>query len=51
MSKLPRNIKPQQNISWETLATPFRVYAKQKGLTNKDILNAVEGDRRTRTSR
>lgn len=32
-------------LSWEVLATPFRAYAKQKRLTEGDILRAVEKGR------
>lgn len=28
-------------LSWEALAAPFRSYAKQKGLTEKDVLHTV----------
>lgn len=28
-------------LSWEALAAPFRSYAKQKGLTEKDVLRTV----------
>ena len=32
-------------MSWEILAAPFRSYAKQKGLTEEDILKTVERGR------
>lgn len=38
-------------LSWEVLATPFRAYAKQKGLKEKDILDEVEEGRRDKTSK
>lgn len=36
-------------LSWEILATPFRAYAKQKKLTEADILKIVEKGRRAET--
>lgn len=36
-------------LSWEVLAAPFRAYAKQKRLTEKDILSLVEKGRRDKT--
>lgn len=38
-------------LSWEVLATPFRAYAKQKGLKEKDILDVIEKGRRDKTSK
>ncbi len=38
-------------ITWETLAVPFRAYAKKNRLTEKDILEAVERDRNGKTSK
>lgn len=38
-------------LSWEVLAAPFRAYAKQKGLKEKDILDEVEEGRRDKTSK
>lgn len=38
-------------VSWEILAAPFRQYAKQKKLTQTDILNAVQKGRRVETSK
>lgn len=32
-------------LSWEILAAPFRSYAKEKGLTEGDILETVERGR------
>ena len=32
-------------LSWEALAAPFRAYAKQRKLTEDEILRAVEKDR------
>ena len=32
-------------LSWEILAAPFRSYAKEKGLMERDILEAVERGR------
>lgn len=32
-------------LSWEILAAPFRFYAKEKGLTQEDIVEAVERGR------
>ena len=32
-------------LSWEILAAPFRSYAKEKNLTEKDVLEAVERGR------
>ncbi|MEK9176596.1 MAG: ribbon-helix-helix domain-containing protein [Patescibacteria group bacterium] len=37
--------------TWETLAAPFRFYAKQKKLTEKDILQAVMKGRRAKPSK
>lgn len=37
-------------LTWETLASPFRFYAKEKKLTEKDILRAVMKGRRAKTS-
>lgn len=34
-------------LSWEVLATPFRSFAKQKKLSENDILRAVERGRRS----
>lgn len=36
-------------LSWEILVAPFRAYAKQKGLKEKDILDVVEKGRRDKT--
>ena len=36
-------------LSWEILAAPFRKYAKQKKLTQADILKVVEKGRRVKT--
>ena len=33
------------NFSWDILAEPFRAYAKERKLTEKDILTAVEEGR------
>lgn len=38
-------------LSWEVLAAPFRAYAKQKGLKEKDILDVIEEGRRDKTSK
>lgn len=38
-------------LTWETLASPFRSYAKQKKLTEKDILQTVMKGRRAKTSK
>lgn len=38
-------------LSWEVLATPFRAYAKQKGLTEQAMQDAVEEGRRGKTSK
>ena len=38
-------------LTWETLASPFRTYAKQKKLTEKDVLQAVMKGRRAKTSK
>lgn len=38
-------------LSWEVLAVPFRAYAKQKELKEKDILDIVEKGRRDKTSK
>lgn len=38
-------------FSWEILATPFRTYAKQKKMTEANILDAVEKGRRDKTSK
>lgn len=38
-------------FSWEVLASPFRAYAKQAGLSKQDVLNAVEEDRHGKTSK
>ena len=32
-------------LSWEILAAPFRSYAKEKGLTEEDVLEAMERGR------
>ena len=32
-------------LSWESLAAPFRSYAKEKNLTEKDVLEVVERGR------
>ncbi|KKP80977.1 MAG: hypothetical protein UR81_C0010G0005 [Candidatus Levybacteria bacterium GW2011_GWB1_35_5] len=37
--------------TWETLAAPFRSYAKQKKLTERDILQAVTKGRRAKSSK
>lgn len=37
-------------LSWEILAGPFRAYAKQKKLTEEDILRIVEKGRHVKTS-
>ena len=34
-------------LSWEVLATPFRFFAKQKNLTENEILKAVERGRKS----
>lgn len=41
----------QGQATWETLAAPFRFYAKQKKLTEKDILQIVAKGRRAKTSK
>lgn len=38
-------------LSWEILATPFRIYAKQKKMTETDILRIVAKGRRVKTSK
>ncbi len=38
-------------VTWETLASPFRAYAKRRKLTEKDILQAVMKGRRAKTSK
>lgn len=38
-------------LTWETLASPFRTYAKQRKLTEMDILQAVMKGRRAKTSK
>ncbi len=38
-------------VSWETLAAPFRFYTKQKKLTEKDILQTVMKGRRAKPSK
>lgn len=38
-------------LSWDMLATPFRMYAKQKKLTEADILKIVAKGRRVKTSK
>ena len=38
-------------VSWEVLAAPFRAYAKQRKLTEKDILEVVEEGRSDKTSK
>ena len=38
-------------LSWEILATPFRAFAKAKGLTENDVLKAVEKGRRGKASK
>lgn len=38
-------------LSWEILATPFRVYAKQKGLTEQEVLAEVEEGRHGKASK
>lgn len=35
------------DLSWEVLAAPFRSFAKQKKLSENDILRAVERGRRS----
>ena len=37
-------------ITWGTLAVPFRAYAKRRKLTEKDILKAVTKGRREKSS-
>lgn len=37
--------------TWETLASPFRVYAKRKKLTEKDILKTVMNGRHANSSK
>lgn len=39
------------NLTWETLAAPFRAYARQRKLTEKDILSAVVKSRREKSSK
>lgn len=38
-------------LSWEVLAAPFRAYAKQKKLTERDVLEIVEKGRRGKSSK
>lgn len=38
-------------LSWEVLAAPFRALAKAKGLTEGDVLKAVEKGRRGKASK
>lgn len=38
-------------VTWETLASPFRSYAKRRKLTEKDILQAVMRGRRAKASK
>ena len=38
-------------VSWEVLAAPFRAYAKQRKLTEKDVLEVVEEGRSDKTSK
>lgn len=38
-------------LSWDTLSTPFRIYAKQKGLKEADILKVVEEGRHGKGSK
>lgn len=38
-------------LSWEVLATPFRMYAKEKGLKESDLLTVVEKGRRGKSSK
>ncbi len=41
----------KNQVSWEALAAPFRSYAKQKGLVEEDLLQAVEkGRKRAQTA-
>ncbi len=46
-----KEAKTGKTINWETLASPFREYAKQKDLTEKDILKAVEEGRSEQASK
>jgi Arc/MetJ-type ribon-helix-helix transcriptional regulator len=39
------------DIKWETFAVPFRAYAKQKKLTERDILQAVTKGRSAKSSK
>ena len=39
------------DVTWETLASPFRAYAKKKKLTEKDIFQSVMNGRRAKTSK
>ncbi|KKQ35012.1 MAG: hypothetical protein US51_C0019G0005 [Microgenomates group bacterium GW2011_GWA2_37_6] len=41
----------QGQATWEILAAPFRFYAKQKKLTEKDILQTVMKGRRAKSSK
>ncbi|MBI2594029.1 ribbon-helix-helix protein, CopG family [Candidatus Daviesbacteria bacterium] len=38
-------------LSWDILATPFRAYAKEKKLSETDILKAVEKGRHGKSSK
>lgn len=38
-------------LSWEILAAPFRAYARQKKLTEKDIVRIVEKGRHVKTTK
>lgn len=38
-------------LSWEILAAPFRIYAKNTGLSEKDVLKAVEKTRHAQASK
>lgn len=45
-----KEFKQGKTINWETLAAPFREYAKKRGLTDKDILKAIEESRNEKAS-
>ena len=38
-------------LTWETLAAPYRAFAKQRKLTEEDILRAVAKGRRAKISK
>ena len=54
---IPKNLaqevedQVEGEVSWEILAAPFRVYAKQKKLTEQDILRIVEKGRHVKSSK